>query len=62
MDLSNPNIPEGDIETINFVVSNSNNQFDRITFSKMYEEDLLGDSIPKLDLWLENNFRYLTAF
>ncbi len=62
MDLSNPNIPEGDIETIDHVISNSNNQFDRVTFSKMYEEDLLGDSIPKLDLWLENNFRYLTAF
>lgn len=62
MDLVKPNILDSDLEVINKVVSNSNALLNRVKFSGMYNEDLLGDSIPKLDSWLEDNFRYLTAF
>jgi DNA polymerase-1 len=62
MDLKNPNIPDSDLETINFVVSNSNKTFDRDSFIQMYKEDLLGDSIKNVDTWLIDNFRHLTAF
>lgn len=62
MDLLNPNIPDSDIERIDYVVPNSNINFNKEEFIKLYNEDKLGDSIPRLDAWLEDNFRYLTAF
>ncbi len=62
MDLKNPNIPKNDLDIINSTVASSNISLDTFTFLKMYKMDLLGDSIPNVNLWLEDNFRYLTAF
>jgi len=62
MDLINPNIPGGDIQTIEKVIFNSNKTFNRNEFIKLYNEDKLGEAIPKLDFWLDDTFRYLTAF
>lgn len=61
IDLVNPNIPESDLDTINNTINTSNNNFDKSQFISMYKEDKLGDSIPNLEVWLESNFKYLTA-
>lgn len=62
IDLIHPNIPESELDTINNTVTNPNIEFDKNTFIQMYNNDLLGESIPNIETWLESNFRYLTAY
>lgn len=62
IDIVNPNIPESEIEVIDNTINNSNIEFDRNTFIQMYNNDMLGESIPNIEMWLETNFRYLTAY
>jgi 5'-3' exonuclease len=62
MNLSNPNIPIGDVERIESVINNTNNKLDKTEFLKMYNEDQLENSIPRVDMWLEDTFRYLTSY
>ncbi len=62
MNLSKPNIPEADIEVIDNVVTTSAKDFNKSIFIKMYNADQLGNTIPNVDVWLEENFRYLTTF
>lgn len=62
IDLTNPMIPESELETINYTLNSNNSTFDKSLFISMYKEDKLGDSIPNLDSWLESNFKYLTTF
>lgn len=62
MDIVNPNIPESELEQINSTVTQSNINLDKTEFIKMYTEDKLGDSIPKVSVWVEDIFRYLTCF
>lgn len=62
MNLSQPNIPDSDLETVESVITNSNKNFDKSAFIQMYNEDKLGESIRDVASWVEGNFRYLTAF
>lgn len=62
IDIVNPNIPESDLEEINNTINTSNKNLDKETFIQMYGLDLLGESIINPEVWIENNFRYLTAY
>jgi 5'-3' exonuclease len=62
MNLSTPNIPEGDLETIENVIHNTNSVLNKPEFLKMYQEDQLNNSIPRVDMWLDDTFRYLTSY
>lgn len=62
MDLSNPNIPEQDIQTIKEVLDNPNDHLDMMNFLKLYNEDTLGNSIPNTQMWLYDSFSNLRAF
>jgi len=62
MDLSNPNIPEEELDIIENTINLPAVNMDRNRFLSLYKEDLLGNSIPKVEFWIEDIFRYLTAY
>ena len=62
MDLSNPNIPSQDQETIQELLDNPNSNLDMISFLRLYNEDNLGNSIPNTQMWLYDSFGNLRAF
>lgn len=62
MDIKNPTIPEAAIEEIHYVLDNPTLSFNKAGFIKMYNEDLLGQSIQNLEFWLTDVFHYLTAY
>lgn len=62
MNLSSPMIPEGDVDNINGVVDGHHVQLHKNEFLKLYKEDLLENSIPRVEFWIEDTFRYLTSF
>jgi DNA polymerase I len=62
MDISAPNISDPSIEEIQYILNNPTTTFDKHGFIKMYNEDLLGQSIQNLDFWLTDVFNYLTAY
>lgn len=61
MDLENPNIPEDALLEINNMLQNPNKEYDPNTFTSMYNEDLLGNSITNLSSWLFTNWKYLSS-
>lgn len=61
IDLVNPTIPESELEEIHKTIDNPTPNFDKNTFMQMYGKDMLGDSIPNLEKWLDK-WSYLTAF
>lgn len=62
MDLHNVNIPKEDVELIEHVLDNPKNTIDIAGFTKLYNEDNLGNSIPNLQMWLYDNFTKLKVF
>lgn len=62
MDISAPTIPEPDLEEIHYTLDNPSLTFDKAGFVRMYNEDLLGQSIQNLEFWLTDVFHYLTAY
>ena len=62
MDISAPIIPDPDLEEIHYTLDNPSLTFDKAGFVRMYNEDLLGQSIQNLEFWLTDVFHYLTAY
>ncbi len=62
MDLSNPDIPESDLEEINQILFNEPSKLDKLHFLKLYNEDRLGNSIPNTEIWLNEIFSYLQIY
>lgn len=62
MDLKNPNLPESDIEVIQYILNNPEYNFNKHKFIKMYNEDVLGESIPNVEFWFQDVFHYLTVY
>jgi DNA polymerase-1 len=62
MDLENPNIPEDSLIEIDEMIQDPNKAYDPATFTAMYEEDLLGNSITNLPAWLFTNWKYLAEY
>jgi 5'-3' exonuclease len=62
MDLRSPNLPKPDFPTMDEVIETECTELDKRKFLEMYNEDMLGNSIPNPEMWIENNFRYLTAY
>jgi hypothetical protein len=62
MDLSDPDIPENGIEEIETVLNNEPNRLDKLSFLKIYNEDRLQNSIPNVEIWLNEIFSYLHSF
>ena len=56
MDLTNPNIPDPDIEIIQQVLNNPKKDLKTKEFIYLYNEDELGDSIKNVQVWLYDNF------
>lgn len=62
MDLHNPNIPEDAQKEIENLILEPYKQFNSRGFSKLYEEDDLGNSISNVDNWLFTNFYTLSKY
>jgi DNA polymerase-1 len=62
MNIRTPIIPEADIEEITYILNNPSVKFDKARFIRMYNEDLLGESIQNLDFWINDVFSYLLAY
>lgn len=62
MDLSDPDMPEDSIEEIEQVLTNKPNKLDKLHFLKLYNEDRLGNSIPNVEIWLNEIFSYLQVY
>jgi 5'-3' exonuclease len=62
MDLKNLNIHEDDIQTIDNIINSSPFKYNRNNFIIMYKNDLLGNSIRNVEMWVDDVFRYLTTF
>jgi len=62
MDLSNPDLPEDSLEEIEQVLTNEPNRLDKLHFIKLYNEDRLGNSIPNVEIWLNEIFSYLQVY
>lgn len=61
IDLNDFNISDEDIESINFQL-NTPVKYDKNGFLKMYNDDILGNSIPNVSYWLDNSFIFLNSF
>jgi len=62
MNLHEPVISENNREEIFGIFNSETNDFLKGDFLKMYREDSLGNSIPNVELWLDEVFKNLTAF
>ena len=62
MDLKDPNIPEESIVEIREMVDNPNKGFYPQEFTKLYNEDELGNSIQNLQQWLYDKFNELQKY
>jgi DNA polymerase-1 len=62
MDLSDPDIPEDSLEEIKQVLTNEPNKLDKLHFLKLYNEDRLQNSIPNVEIWLNEIFSYLQVY
>jgi hypothetical protein len=62
MDLSDPDLPEDSLEEIEQVLTNEPNRLDKLHFIKFYNEDRLGNSIPNVEIWLNEIFSYLQVY
>jgi len=62
MDLSDPVIPEADIEDIDQMLQSRESSLNKNEFMKMYNEDSLNNSIPNTMFWLDDVFNYLQAY
>jgi len=62
MDLHNPNLSEMMLMEIEDVVTQPKNTMDKSKFLNMYNEDILGNSIPNVEAWLINVFTHLMSF
>jgi 5'-3' exonuclease len=62
MDLIHPNIHSDDIVEIENVIDNIAHSYDKKEFLRMYNEDLMGNSIRNVDNWVDEVFGYLKAF
>ena len=61
MDLHNPQLSQMMILELEDLISQPKNTLDKMKFLKMYNEDLLGNSIPNVENWLINVFTHLLA-
>ena len=63
MSLENPNIPEYDIKRLDELLNLEPYTFNQQRFLQLYKSDLLENKIsPNVELWLSNNFLYLTKY
>jgi len=62
MDLDEPNIPEESIEEVDNMMANPNKGYHPNEFTRMYEEDQLGQSITNLTTWMFTNWKYLAEY
>jgi DNA polymerase-1 len=62
MDLSDPIIPEDSIVEIDKVLNNEPSRIDKLHFLKLYNEDRLQNSIPNIEIWLNEIFSYLQSY
>lgn len=62
MDLDEVNIPEQDIVEIREVLANPSYVFEMSAFLRLYNDDMLGNSIPNTNMWVHDTFNYLKAF
>jgi DNA polymerase-1 len=61
MDLHNPNLSEMMLMEIEDVVTQPKNTMDKSKFLTMYQQDLLGNSIPNVENWLIQVFTTLMS-
>jgi len=59
MDLHNPNLSTMMILELEDVISQPKSSMDKSKFLTMYQQDLLGNSIPNVENWLVNVFTHL---
>lgn len=63
MSLENPNIPDYDIKKLNKLLDMEPYLFNQARFLQLHSSDLLERQIsPNIELWLQNNFLYLTKY
>jgi 5'-3' exonuclease len=62
MDLHNPNIPEDILREVHRILENPKKELDVKTFSQLYAEDTLDDSIPNLASWLYTHYNELSKY
>lgn len=62
MDLTNPNIPDDDVQWLTEMLENPSKTFNSQEFIKLYEEDDLGASIKDPRSWLYNHFHQLSKY
>jgi 5'-3' exonuclease len=63
MSLENPNIPEYDIKRLDELLNLEPYTFNQQRFLQLHKSDLLENKIsPNVELWLSNNFLYLTKY
>lgn len=61
IELKNTQIPEDDLQKINYAIQNPPSCLQKDVFMTYYYEDKLGDSIPMVKVWLESTFGYLKS-
>jgi hypothetical protein len=59
MDLHNPNLSSMMILELEDLISQPKSTMDKSKFLTMYQQDLLGNSIPNVENWLVNVFTHL---
>lgn len=63
MSLENPNIPDYDIKKLDKLLDMEPYLFNQARFLQLHSSDLLERQIsPNIELWLQNNFLYLTKY
>ena len=62
MDLHNPNLSEMMKMEVDDIISQPKNTMDKSKFLTMYQQDLLGNSIPNIEHWLITVFTHLMGF
>lgn len=61
MDLHNPNLSQMMLMELDNIIQQPKNTMDKSKFLTMYQQDLLGGSIPNVESWLINVFTHLMA-
>lgn len=62
MNLHEPLLSESSIAEIEEVLQNPNQEIHAGPFMEMYNDDMLGGSIPNTQMWLHDTFHYLKAY
>lgn len=62
MNLHEPLLSDSAIAEIEEVLQNPNQEFHAGPFMEMYNDDMLGGSIPNTSMWLHDTFHYLKAY